>query len=347
MALVVTMDLVLEAVLDLRGQEASVQPRSAREEVIDLAARGEYAAADHILAEELRNDPANFALLYNRALVNFFWKRDEESLRLLRSVAAGDREDPNYQALLSSVLTGLGRYREALPASREALRLAPSDAENWLRLGALYLHLKMGGHATEVYEKGQTLFPERPEFLLGLGVIQEMQAKFEATIPTYEEVVRKFPRYLGGYLFLAGAYLKASRTAEAARAATQALALDSRSALAECFLAEAAWKTPGQEKEATARIQKALQLDPTLPEALVLAAKIELKRDDPQQAVYYLKKATAEQPRMASAFYVLGQTYRRLSQTRDAEAALREFKRLQRSESLGNPLVASLLAARQ
>jgi len=205
----------------------------------------------------------------------------------------------------------------------------------------------MGGHATEVYEKGQTLFPERPEFLLGLGVIQEMQAKFEATIPTYEEVVRKFPRYLGGYLFLAGAYLKASRTAEAARAATQALALDSRSALAECFLAEAAWKTPGQEKEATARIQKALQLDPTLPEALVLAAKIELKRDDPQQAVYYLKKATAEQPRMASAFYVLGQTYRRLSQTRDAEAALREFKRLQRSESLGNPLVASLLAARQ
>ena len=207
MALVVTLVLVLEAVLDLHGQEASVQPRSAREEVIDLAARGEYAAADHILAEELRNDPANFALLYNRALVNFFWKRDEESLRLLRSVAKGEHENANYQALLGSVLTRLGRYREALPASREALRLAPSDAENWLRLGALYLHLKMGGHATEVYEKGQTLFPERPEFLLGLGVIQEMQAKFEATIPTYEEVVRKIsplPRRIfvpGGRLF--------------------------------------------------------------------------------------------------------------------------------------------------
>src|SRR5438128_2642140 len=78
-ALVVTLVLVLEAVLDLHGQEASVQPRSARKEVINLAARGEYAAADHILAEELRKDPANFAILYNRALVNFFWKRDGES----------------------------------------------------------------------------------------------------------------------------------------------------------------------------------------------------------------------------------------------------------------------------
>src|SRR5437899_9006768 len=73
-ALVVTLVLVLEAVLNLHGQATSGQPRSAREEVIDLAARGEYAAADRILAEELRNDPANFALLYNRALVNFFWK---------------------------------------------------------------------------------------------------------------------------------------------------------------------------------------------------------------------------------------------------------------------------------
>src|SRR5438128_2642138 len=41
----------------------------------------------------------------------------ESPLRLLKSVATGDREDANYQALLSSVLTRLGRYREALPAS--------------------------------------------------------------------------------------------------------------------------------------------------------------------------------------------------------------------------------------
>ncbi len=170
----------------------------------------------------------------------------ESPLRLLKSVATGDREDANYQALLSSVLTRLGRYREALPASREALRLAPSDAENWLRLGAVYLHLKMGEHATEVYEKGQALFPDRPQFVLGLGVIQEIQARFDDAIPTYEQAIRKFRHYPGGYLFLAGAYLKASRTTDAARAATQALALDPRSALAKCFLAEAAWKSPGQ-----------------------------------------------------------------------------------------------------
>ena len=90
-ALVEALVLVFGAGLNMHGQATSVQPRSAREEVIDLAARGEYAAADHILAEELRNDPANFALLYNRALVKAQYDWSTIGAKLLAS----------YQSLLT------------------------------------------------------------------------------------------------------------------------------------------------------------------------------------------------------------------------------------------------------
>ncbi len=339
--------LVLWAGLSLHGQTTSQQSGEAREEAFRLAAQGNYPAADHIFETELGTNPGDFSLLYNRALVNFFWRRDEKALELLKSVAREDREDANYQALLAAVLTRLGAFKEALPASLEATRLAPSNSENWLRLGALYLHLKMGQHATGVYEKGRSLFRDRPEFILGMGVVEEGQSKFNAAIDLYRQAVTKYPHYEGGYLFLARAYLTARQAVKARKVAADLLAINPQSALAECFVAEAAWMTPGHRAEAATHVQKALQLDPKLAEALVLAAKIELGQGDPQRAVEYLKEAVAEQPHMPSAYYVLSQARRRLGQTEDAQSALGEFHRFERSESLENPLLESLVATRR
>src|SRR5690349_16237107 len=104
--------LVLWAGLSLHGQTTSQQSGEAREEAFRLAAQGNYPAADHIFETELGTNPGDFSLLYNRALVNFFWRRDEKALELLKSVAREDREDANYQALLAALLTRLGAFKE-------------------------------------------------------------------------------------------------------------------------------------------------------------------------------------------------------------------------------------------
>jgi tetratricopeptide (TPR) repeat protein len=308
-----------------------------------LAQQGDFEAADRVFAAELEKHPGDFALLFNRALVNYRAGWNEKALAILESVAATDRGQAAYQSLLGSVLTRLGQYRKALAPSQEAIRLEPSNPEHRLRLAGLYLRLKMGQHATDVYRQGQSLFPERPEFWLGLGVVEQMQAKFPAALEIFQQVTQKFPQQEGGFLFLAHAQIKAGQPTEALETARKLLALKPGSALGEYLCAEAAWAIPGQEGEARRHVQKSLQANPRLPEALVLAAKIELKLGDPREAIGYLEQAISFEPRMASAHYVLSQAYRRMGDTARAEAAADSFRKLRVSEDAETELLGNFL----
>ncbi len=331
--MILTLCLCAVGIWQTLNVQAQQPPANATEQAEQLAARGNYAAADQLFATEVAHHPGDFHLLYNRALVNFLWQHDEAARLFLEEVAPADRAEANYQALLGTVLTRLGKYKEAVPPSQKAVELAPGNPEYLLSLGALYLRLKLGQHATEVYQQGEKLFPERPEFTLGLGVIQDMQAKFDAAIAIYRKVSEKYPRYEAGYLFLAQAYLKAGRPTEAEKVARTVLAMNPRSALAEYFLGEAAWTTPARHQEASTHVAKSLELNPELTEALVLAAKIELRQGDAHKAVAYLERAIAAQPHVANAYYLLGQAYERLGEKNKSQAALEQFHRLKKAES--------------
>ena len=214
--------LVLGAAANLAtGQPNSPYTNPSSEDIKQLLARGDYDAADRLFAAELTRHPGDFRLLHNRALAHYLGGHPEQAREILLTVAPADRVQTNYQTLLASVFTRLGNYQEALPPAQEAAKLAPSDPENWLRLGALYLRVKRGQQATDVYREGRSLFPARPEFLLGLGVVEQMQAKFPEAIEIYRQATDAFPRLDAGYLFLASAQLKAARPAEA-RAKRQA-----------------------------------------------------------------------------------------------------------------------------
>ena len=222
---------------------AQTSPSSDASALHALLAKGDYEGADRIYAKELAEHPGDFNLLYNRGLANYLAGHFEKSRELLLSVAPADRNKLNYQELLASVLVKLGDYRAAISPYQTTIKLAPSDPDNRLRLGALYLRLKLGQHATEVYTQGRRLFPQRPEFLLGLGVVQEMQAKFDSAIKIYRQVTEEYPKYDGGYLFLAHAELKSGQIEAAKKVADRFLAMNPDSALGHFYLAEASRRT--------------------------------------------------------------------------------------------------------
>lgn len=314
------------------------------EDVNELIARGDYEAADRVFAAQLERHPGDFRLLYNRALAQYLAGHPEQARDTLLTVAEADRTQAHYQVLLATVLTRLGAYKEALPPAREAVKLAPSDPDNWLRLGGLYLRLKRGQHATDVYQTGRTLFPMRSEFLLGLGVIEQMQAKYPAAIKIFRQVVETFPSLDAGYLFLAQVQLMAARPAEARETAERLLRMSPRSAFAEYLVGQAAWSTPGKESEAAPHVQRALELNPRLVEALLLAAKIEMRRGNPQQAVVHLKQAIAEEPRVDTGHLLLARAYRQMGDAQNAQAALVAFRQLRQVEEKENQLLSNFLA---
>ena len=204
--------------------------------------------------------------------------------------------------------------------------------------------MKKGQHALEVYRARQARFPNRPEFLIGPGVIEEMQARLDVAIETYRGVTQKYPRQESAYQFLGHALITAGKAADAEETAKKLLKLNPRSAYGEYLLGEAAWLSPGRKAEAAAHAEQALRLDPHLVEALLLAAKVELRSGNPQQAVSFLQRAIQEAPRVETSHYLLAQAYRQVGDLRQADLELKAFRALRQSEDHENQLLGNFLA---
>jgi tetratricopeptide (TPR) repeat protein len=261
------------------------------------------------------------------------------------SVAVTDRGAYEYHALLATILIQEGDYPSALEPTREALRLNPDDAESWLRLGALYLRLKRGGHAINTYRTASARFADRPEFLIGRGVVEEMLAKLPAAIAIYREVTHIFPHYEQGYWFLGQALIKAVLPDEARATGRRLLALNPQSAYGHYLLAQADWITPGGGQEAREHLVRALELDPRFAEAAILAGKVELRAGDPAKAIDFLRRAVEIDPQLEEAYFLLARAYRQSGDNKQAEIELAHFRRLRRPKEQENRLLSNFLAS--
>ena len=108
-------------------------------------------------------------------------------------------EPGNYIAwyLLGVAYGNLGRYREAVEAYREALRLEPDDASAWFKLGFAYKKLGRYREAIEAYREALRLKPEYAQVWFNLGYAYEKLGRYREAIEAYQEVLRLKPDYAG------------------------------------------------------------------------------------------------------------------------------------------------------
>ncbi len=326
------------------GQSQPAGLASSDPEFRPLMERRDYDGLDRAYAEALRQQPGDYRLTYNRALANYFGGHLERARDLLLTTKVSDRETTEYQTLLATVLVQLGDFREALPPAIDVVRLNPSDPDNWLRLGALYLRLRKGQHALNTYQAAAERFPNRPEFLIGRGVVEEMVARMPLAIQVYRQVIQKFPNYEPGYQFLGQVQVKAGLPSDARRTAQLLLRLNPHSAYGEYLLAQADWITPGKAQEARPHLQRALELNPRLAEAALLAGKVELQAGQPAKAIPILKQAIQSEPRLEEGHFLLAKAHQQNGDKKQAEVELATFQKLRQAEEKENHLLSNFLA---
>ena len=310
-----------------------------------LMARGDYDALDKVYADALLQHPQDYRLTYNRALANYFGGHLEKARDILLTVAPSDRGANEYQSLLATVQIQLGDFKAALEPAQEAVRLDPSNAENWLRLGALYLRLKRGQHALDTYQTAREKFPNRPEFLIGKGVVEEMLARLPEAIAVYREVTTRFPLYEPGYCFLGQIQVKSVLPDEVRTTARGLLRVNSQAAYGEYLLAQADWITPGKGQQSRPHVVRALELNPRLAEAALLAGKVELQAGEPAKAIEYLKQAVQVEPQLEDGYFLLAKAYRQSGDKKHAEIELATFRNLREAEDKENHLLSNFLAS--
>ena len=161
----------------------------------------------------------------------------------------------------------------------------------------------------------------------------ETQGRYTEAIAEYRKAIAKNPQAINLHYRLGRALLMQSHDAAALEAAsrefTAELTLNPADAVAEYQMAQilTAQQMP---REAAARFERAAQLRPDFPEALIAVAKLRTEAGRYGDAVALLERAIQLQPRSEAAHYSLMLAYRHAGRAADAQREKATLDQLQR-----------------
>ncbi len=273
-------------------------------------------------------------------------------------------------ALLGMSLARAGRIEQAMPLLEKGFRSPLSDEwklEAGLLLGDAAQRANDFGRLQQVIAELERLYPTNTEVLYlsyrmhatlgaravaGLvksapdsarlhqlaGEFLEGEADFATAITQYRKALEIEPGLPGGHRALGVALMNHS-TDEATRREAEdhfrkELSINPNDAATEYQLGEMFWLR-NQAKDALSHFTRALQLQPSFPDALIAAGKAQIALGQPAQAIALLEKAAALDPANDVARYRLAQAYQGSGNRQAADREFAEFRRLRTSlESL-------------
>jgi tetratricopeptide (TPR) repeat protein len=250
--------------------------------------------------------------------------------------------NPNDAALhhqLGNVEEKLGN---PLAAVREYQRAAELDStEQYLfDWGAELLTHRALEPATEVFTKGNRLFPKSERMLIALGVADYARGSYDRAAQHLADASDLAPGDETPYLFMGK--MQSAETAPSEQtlerlARFQHLKPDNT--LANYYYAVGLWKAKQSQgasddaisKQVETLLQKAIQLEPQLGAAHLQFGIVYDQRGDYPHAILAYRKAIEVSPELEEAHYRLAQAYRRTGNIADAQKELRTHEQLSKA----------------
>lgn len=251
------------------------------------------------------------------ALDEFGHSVDDPELRVRTLLHSGEAlyRVQNFQAAIGLLVQVLGTEPDSIAAHR------------WLAAAYYDLGLRDQAMRHMLRVSELDLSDARPHRLMGL--IQKDFENFAAAVRSYRESLRRNPQHADReaiLLELAECHVKLRQHEDALTALAECRPAPSRWALeAECHYGNS------NLVEARRRIEQTLEAAPANLRALLLQGTILLDEGNVEAAVKVLSQAAAGYPKDYTVRYKLGQAYRRLGDSQNADEQARiaaEIKRL-------------------
>ncbi len=301
----------------------------------------------------------------DRSLNLILKQRFEEAASLLKENANESRhEAATSYYYLGNALYHATKYSEAADAFRGSVILIPYSPEAWTNCGVALHKLGKKEKALQKYTKALSVRPGFARALYSAGVVLQELGKLEEAIDKYKAAVKNKPDYwlawlnwgsvlneLGKHEEALVKHLEAKRLnpnselthynlgndlaeldrhKEAIEEYREAIRLDPNVAQTHYNLGNQLSKLE-RYKEAIEEYQKAVNVNPDFDEAPLLynnwgRALIKLKKYE--EGIAVLKKALEMRPKLASAYFLLGESYRYLGKDDQAIANYRKAMEL-------------------
>lgn len=164
--------------------------------------------------------------------------------------------------------------------------------------------------------------------------IFEIQGKYAEAIAEYQKAIAKNPKAINLHYQLGRAMLLQASTnpatqEQARKQFEQELALNASDAAAEYQIGQILLLQQKQT-EPTPHFERAMQLRPDFPEALLAVGKLRSEAKRYSEAAQLFERAVKLQPRSEAAHYSLMMAYRNSGRTADAQREKAELEKLQR-----------------
>jgi tetratricopeptide (TPR) repeat protein len=267
------------------------------------SAEGSNAAASAATESSLRDaaarEPENFEA--NRRLGKFLVDNGKaaEGVPYLERASRLNPRDPELHRLLGDVEEKLGNPLEAVRQYQRAAELDPSEP-NLFDWGTELLNHRALEPATEVFTKGNRLFPKSVRMLVALGVAWYARGSYDQAAQCLANASDLAPDNLAPYLFLGRMQsVETTPSAESVARLQRFAQLQPDNALANYYYAVGLWKQSAgsvdSNNERSTRVEslllKALDLDPKLGAAYLQLGILYSQRADFSRAISAYHKA--------------------------------------------------------
>ncbi len=287
-------------------------------------------------ASELK--PGDFENSYSLALANDAVGNYDLARHSAQALLA-HKDNADVHHLLGDIQEQLGDSLEAVREYQRAAELEPSEPFIFDWGSELLLH-HAPEPASDVFTKGNLLFPRSVRMLIGLGAAWFARGSYDEAVKRVCEASDIDPSDSAPYLFLGKMQAAQSEPSEKSverlhRFVTQ----QPDNAEANYYYAIGLWKLRERSQgeagaaQVESLLENAVRLDPKFAAAYFQLGILHSEQRDNPRAISDYQQAIRADPQMGQSHYRLGQAYRQIGDTAKAETELQIYDRIEKESA--------------
>lgn len=266
---------------------------------------GQYQQAEITYQQVLALAPTSTETLHLLGLLALQMEQPVRAGAYLDRAIALEDTNPVLFTTRATVYRVLGNLIEAASSYRQALRLAPNEAQTHYNLGLTLVALTDLAEATDCFRQAIRLNPNFAEAYYNLGLVLEQQGAETEAETAYRTAIRVDPGYVAAWHNLGRLLAQQQRFDEACTYMEQAVQLDPQNVDRLFSLGLLFWQS-GRTRAAAQAYQYVLQHDPYHAAAhLHLAISLE-KLGEAAVAETHYRTVIRLQPTEGTAYHNLG-----------------------------------------
>jgi tetratricopeptide (TPR) repeat protein len=284
----------------------------------------EYKKAAAVLEKGLKVDPKMNSAVALLGISLYEMGDYTTARRHLESALRANPKDDHAELFLSNDLIKLGDFDAAAVHLRQLSLRQPQNQEIWYLLGKVHMKL-----SEQALSKLNAIDPDSVYSHQISGEVMEGMKNFDGAILEYKKAVELAPRQPGTHYKLGSAYWSIQMWEPASEQFRAELANDPANCNAQWKLGNIVLEQHQDSSEALADIDKALSICPNLAEARLDRGRALMRLERNEEAIPDLQAAEKADPSEANTHFLLAQALRAAGKTREAQAEMQIFSKLE------------------